>query len=76
MMSNYGHVVDTMLTESTFSFGAFASAFGALALDGDADGVDFELVAESLIEWDSSVPVMSTWWPTWLESLLSSVSNR
>ena len=51
--TNYGQVVETMLTESTFSFGAFA--FGC-----PAAGAELELVAELLIEADSRVPVIST----------------
>src|ERR1700681_2106799 len=75
---DYGQVVETMIMESTFSFGPFASAFdafrsafGVFAFDGAADGVDFEVLAELLIEADSSVPAISTLWPTCAETLLS-----
>jgi hypothetical protein len=64
---DYGHVVEIMTTESTFSFGAF---------DVAVDDVELGLVAGPLIDAESSVPVISTLWPTWGEALLSSASNR
>src|SRR5262245_21189100 len=58
---SYGQVVDTILTLSTFSVGALA-----------ADAGGFSSVREGC----STVPVISTLWPTCGDSFDSSVSRR
>jgi hypothetical protein len=68
----YEQVEATIVTVSTFSF-------GALALDEDAVlGLPLGLgaVAELLAAADSSVPLIVTLWPTCGVSLLSSPSSR
>src|SRR5262245_20626849 len=56
-----------MRTESTFSFGALA--LEPAAVEPEAGGLDGELIL-------SSVPVISTLWPTCALSFESSASSR